>query len=136
MIKNWSHFCFKIDQNLIKNRSKNGIEFKVGFGIGIFLIFDRFLTNFEPILARFWSMFSRGIWVWKRSRPPSGLQRLSGHHLGAFSDHFGSIFNDFLLNFDQNFEQIFNQNHTFTNLSPYFGCTHLPHLRSCQRTSF
>ena len=54
LIKIWSHFCFKMDQNLIKNRSKNGIEFKAGFGIDIFSIFDRFLTNFGPILAPKW----------------------------------------------------------------------------------
>ena len=34
------------------------------------------------------------------------------------------------------FDQFFNQNHAFKNIFPYFGCTHLPYLRSCQRTSF
>ena len=36
MIKIWSHFWFKVDQNLIKNRLKNIIDFKVDFRIGIF----------------------------------------------------------------------------------------------------
>ena len=29
LIKIWLHFCFKINQNLIKNRTKNDVEFKI-----------------------------------------------------------------------------------------------------------
>jgi len=109
LIKIWSHFCFKIDQNLIKNLSKNGIEFKVGFGIGIFSIFGRFLTNFGPILAPKWPAFCPENRTWKRSRPPSGLQRPSGPHLKPFWERFGSIFDNFFVNFGQNFDLIFDQ---------------------------
>ena len=56
MIRIWSHFCFKIDQNLMKNQWKNDIEFKVGFGISIF----RFLVDFWPILDQF------GFQKWRR----------------------------------------------------------------------
>ena len=56
MIKIWSHFCFKIDQNSMKNRWKNDIEFKVGFGIGIFW----FLVDSWPILDQF------GLQKWRR----------------------------------------------------------------------
>ena len=46
---------------MIKNRPKNGIEFEAGFGIGIFEIFGRFLTDFGPILGPFWADFGKKI---------------------------------------------------------------------------
>ena len=42
-------FCFQIDQNLIKNVSKNGIDFKVGFGLAIFSIFFDFWEILDQI---------------------------------------------------------------------------------------
>ena len=129
----------KIHQNFIKNQSKNDIEFKVGFRIGIFSSFYGFLKNFGPILAPKWPGFCPENRTWKRSRPPSGLQRPSGPHLGPFWDRFGSILGPFLaifFNFKQKLKQICNQNYVCTNLSPYFGCTYLAHRRSYRRTSF
>ena len=108
-MKIWSYFCFKIVQNLIKNRSKNNIEFKVGLGIDIFWIFNRFLTNFGPILAPKWPAFSERIWVWKRSRLQSELQRPSGPHLGPFWDRFGSILGPFLTIFLSNLIKNYNK---------------------------
>ena len=137
LIKIRSHFSLKFNQNLIKNLSKNGIEFKVGLVIDIFSILDWFLTNFAPILSPNWAKFWRLTPSWERYRAQTGLQRPSGPHLGPFWKHFGNIFKHFLVNFDQNFVKFLIKTIiTFTNLSPYFGCTHLPHLRSCQRTSF
>ena len=40
-------------------------------------------------------------------RAPSGPQRPSAPHLGAFRGHFGNIWNRFLANFKRNFDQIF-----------------------------
>ena len=54
-MKIWFDFCFKIDQNLIKNQSKNDVEFKVGFGSGIFSIF----CDFWSILDQFWVDFGQ-----------------------------------------------------------------------------
>ena len=45
LIKMWSHFCFKMQQNLIKNRGTKSIAFKAGAGTGFFPIFGRFRTH-------------------------------------------------------------------------------------------
>jgi len=80
---------------LIKNLSKNDIEFKVGFGISIFLILGRFLTYFGPILEHFWTQnrfkigskavleaFPTPKW------PPKAVWTPLGTVLGAFWEHF------------------------------------------------
>ena len=91
MIKNWCHFNFKIDENLIKNRSKNDVEFKVGFGIGIFWIFCRFWIYFgsknggvEPRKSVL-EAFPTSKWT------PKAVWTLLGTVLGTFLKNFWSI---------------------------------------------
>ena len=58
-MKIWFDFCFKSDQNFIKNVSKNCIEFKVRFGIAIFSI----ICDFWQILDQIWLQNGRTISV-------------------------------------------------------------------------
>ena len=68
-MKIWFDFCFKSDQNFIKNVSKNCIEFKVRFGSRIFSIFCDFFTNFGPNLVPKWSVQMSWNQLWNVSEP-------------------------------------------------------------------
>ena len=136
LIKTSIHFDMKIDQKFIKNQSKKDIKLKVDFGNICFLIFARFQLDFGSILAPKWAKFCPENPTWERYRAQNGFQRPSGPHLGPSWERFGSIFEQFLVNFLENFNLIFNQRHVSTNLSPYFVCTYLAPRLSCQRISF
>ena len=90
-------------QIFIENQSRKDIKLKVDVGNICFLIFDCFQLDFGPILAPKMAESNQGNRFWKRSRPPSGLQRPSGPYLGPFWDRFGNMFKEFLVNFDQNY---------------------------------
>ena len=42
----------------------------------------------------------------------------------------------YVVHYQQNFDLNLDQRHVCTNLSPYFGCNYLAHLRLRERTSF
>ena len=112
----------------IKNRPKISLESEIvskslsksiseGFRV------DFWVPNGRGFAVR-WPGFCCPDASWERSRAQTGLQRPSGPHLGPFWKHFGSIFNQILVNFGQNFDHIFKENHaSISILRLYLSCT-------------
>ena len=84
-----------LNQKPIKNRTKNGTEFKVGLGTCTYSILDRSWTNFGPLLAPKWARSccrkcSR--WFPTPKWTPKAVLTSLGNVQGAFWVHFKSNF--------------------------------------------